>query len=340
MPEKVKATINKLYKYVPGNTILTRPKGSVTDASWVVWLNQYLDTLFDGIFVDRLWRDEATKDMSLLSASQDEVILFDATDSLRRDITDCLDWQYNPFLHLPPVLHELKMLMQRFFTTNTLFHAGDLWEHSTWACLWAERIVDILGLQCNIDIKVLSALALIHDIGKCNPEACERRKDSFHYYNQPQHPKVGKEFIVKERPFPVDMDALLAYLFEGKLTPEEVGFVVESHWDLGPVLSAWVRQNKQHSVITRYADQHKGMSEKMVKYLFFTSVADILAAQPPNRQVTMENIASRYWPITNLPRHYKGDQVMENRVGITDLQDLSLFYRQLFPADDQRMEIP
>jgi hypothetical protein len=344
MPLAVQETITKIYLWTPGKSYLTRPKGTVTDASWVVWMKTNLNPLFDGIFVDRLWREEKGKgveNLSLLHASQDEVILFDATNSLVRATFDSNDWQYSFFIHLPVPLQELKTEMQKYMTTNKNFHAGDLWEHSVWSCLWAERICDILNIHCpDVDNKTLSALALIHDIGKCNPDACSKEMNKYTYYAQPNHPKFGADLIRKNSTYlGVNIPQLMKYLFgHSSMTLEDIAFVVESHWDLGPALSAWFKNHRRHSDILAYAEKHAGKKELTVKYLFLVSVADILAAQPPTVTALLQNVTSRYWPIVNVPRKYKGDFVMQNRVGITDMSDIKAFFFQLFPSTDH-MEI-
>jgi len=343
----VRANLATLYGYAPGVMMLTRPKGTKTESTWVRWLAVETRPLFDGVFVDRFWRtDKVRTGTSLQVASQDEVILFDACQVLERDCQNPLDWQHSPFLHLPDPLHMLRVQMGHYVTTNRNFHAGNLWEHSIWACLWTERLPLMMGDTSITEetTKMWSAVALLHDIGKCCPSACEKRgTHEFVYFAQPKHPQVGADYIEQKMPFPLVQDNgeivsdalfmanLLAVLGLDRIPAAEVAQIVRSHWDLGPVLQKWKSCAFSPHIVRAYFDSlDASMSEGQKRCLFFVSAADILAAQPPSPLVAMQNVASRFWPLVNVPRAYGGVNVLQNRIGLASAADLVLFYRQAF----------
>lgn len=340
-PSAVRNTIRTLYGFSPGVKLLTRPKGSKTDASWVKWLASETDALFDGVFVDRFWRDmNERSSYSLQIASQDEVILFDACSVLTRNLTNPLDWQHSPFLHLPRAIHLLRKQMTHYKTTNIRSHAGNLWEHSIWSCLWVERLPHLMGVDHVDDaiVKRWAAIALLHDLGKCRPDLCQQRGDTFVYYAQPNHPKMGKNYLTGQEPFPmiqddgrVVADAMFIPSLLETLGLEEwvddAALVLLRHWDLGPLLRTWKMRGFSTSVAASF---FPGIDTEVKKCLFFVSLADILAAQPPSPQIPMQNVASRFWPLVNVPRNYKGAQIYEKRIGLTCLSDAVLFYHQVF----------
>lgn len=348
-PDAVRQSLATLYGFRPGVRTLSRRKGSVTDVSWVEWLRRRFDRTFDGVFVDRLWRDpERTTDLSLRGASQDEVILFDATECLRRRLEDPLDWQHSPFLHLSSAIHELRVQMGRYETTNARFHAGNLWEHSVWSCLWAERLPALLGIPEPPFLASVSALALLHDIGKCRPEECLRRGDRWVYFSQPRHPEAGADLLSGRAPFPrIDDDGNVAPdgAFVGRLLRdlgldgEEAAWIAERHWDLGPVLARWKRSGccprlardfVAETLEKKKKKEGRGKSGGFddVLKLLLVSLADVLAAQPPHPSTPMVNLASRFWPVVNVPRVYKGVSAVSERLGLTGSDEMRLFFHQ------------
>jgi len=335
MPDDVKESVAKLFSWHPERpNELIRPKTKKTDRTWAEWIRKVVPSVVAGIFVAQLWRTSER-----LASSQDEFILFNATTDLERCLTDPHDWQHVPFKHVPLALTQLESTMRHYVTQNVAVHSGDLWEHSVWSCLWAERLTTILFDYGDPDVfsekeeKQLSAMALIHDIGKCNPSACQHRGTFFTYFAQQQHPEVGSQYISGDLAFPSEepfLPQLMSYL---GLETRETAFIVKHHWELGPLLRKWVLADKSPSVAASFRQVFpQGTPTRWLKKLFLVSSADMLATQPPDPGVCKKNIASRFWPLANVPRKHKGTFLFAQRIGFHNLEDLKRFFRQVFPV--------
>jgi hypothetical protein len=112
-----------------------------------------------------------------------ELVLCNPLEYLRRDYSDKHDWQHNPqelsYLEKRPHLGKFIHEMQRYISYNVAFHAGDLYEHSVWTCLYAEELCnnfarDTSFIPLYIRSKfsdehfkrLISTIAFFHDIGK------------------------------------------------------------------------------------------------------------------------------------------------------------------------------
>jgi hypothetical protein len=140
--------------------------------------------------------------------------------------------------HLSLLLDDMK----EYKTTNTVFHAGHLYEHSIWV---ARAVINLLRSRCAQDIalnynliKILVVAGLLHDIGKAGDL-------QFVFFEKRAHPETGFLYItgnnyVKYCIKKTGGEFIFKNLFEElNFSPNEkalVAIIAGMHHDLGALM--------------------------------------------------------------------------------------------------------
>jgi hypothetical protein len=191
---------------------------------------------------------------------------------------------------------------EKYKTTNTDFHAGDLIEHSTWAAfyvndlftnldmdnplhkVWKQTIVDEAERNgVTIDYqKVLILSAFLHDIGKGGGGKTT-------YYDKPDHEMIGATYINMKSYRDVNGDGIdLEQMFNDfNLTQLEIDIItvlVEGHWLIGKVIT---KPDKAENFVKEFEKIYKAYINDPNMYLFklvammqlIICIADVMATK-------------------------------------------------------------
>lgn len=124
--------------------------------------------------------------------------------------------------------------LQKYKTTNTEFHSGDVLEHSIWSALYTnhffsvnDKIIQEIDRRLR---KTLVAASLLHDIGKGGDE-------QYIFFDKPSHPEVGARYLdTGLYPNPViNLRKVVDELGETEHY-KLITFLVRWHWMIGDVL--------------------------------------------------------------------------------------------------------
>ena len=281
-----------------------------------------------------------------------EFIFCNALKYMSRDLENVMDWQYNK--NMKNIINNPNNIisqMSLYETTNVDFHSGNLLEHSIWSLLFMEfylnKNIYTMNWINNIDKKVISFTAFIHDIGKMNVNnsniKVNNKRKKFIYFNVPDHPKIGGEYILEGKKMPIFDFELnqIGYLDINNLFYEYgipieykylIATLIDLHWYYGKdVVGNYNNSNKTENEIidilnkynnkcfsifqTYFPDNFKTKENyiSMIKALILLSIIDVEATQPYgiNRiergNIKELNKESIYYPnITNLPKKYRG----------------------------------
>lgn len=283
-----------------------------------------------------------------------ETILCNAFDWIERDLTNVLDWQHvgdsgNDYIRI--FMQQLGL----YQTTNVNFHSGDLLQHSIWSLLFAEYIMKTSGLNHPVitddQKKAIAFAAFIHDIGKMAPQQTtevfpNNKLKKFIYFDIPTHPKIGSDYIQNGIPVynpddltntgTIDIDQLFTVFNINIAYKDFVRLAILYHWDFGNALKRFNSTQRLYAndigraYLQTLKDVAYGISEDNFRFavymLLVVSIADINATQPYGKDRIIQNPAqlnkvSSYFPfITNMPKQYRGGNVVEisslNTIGI------------------------
>ena len=279
-----------------------------------------------------------------------EFVFCNAFKWLERDVTNTHDWQYNPVLQ--NVTGDIKVYLDQlnlYECTNINFHSGNLLEHSVWSLLWAEYILEgrdeFKDFAINIGDEFKRAIAFaafIHDIGKMEPEnhrennIYNEKRDKYIYFDVPNHPRYGFDYIMKTSNFPVysnneivshiDIDNLFNQFGVNLKYKNLIADIILLHWGFGNSLKRLnANPGDLNQILSEYSESfyetispHVNNSVDFrfgIYALIVVSMSDILATQPygMNRitktRPSPDNINKRStnFPfISNITKNYKG----------------------------------
>ena len=241
-----------------------------------------------------------------------EFITCNAILYLERDLSDNIDIFYDPEIYTPKVRILLDQ-MKYYETTNTNFHAGNLFQHSIWALLFTESLtgkIKKLGDGSSIPEKlkrIIVASGLIHDIGKMSPENCimNINRNKYMYHAIKDHPEIGSRYFdigipvldenlqVKSRLMPSDI--LIEMVPD--ITDREIDIardVVANHWafsvDVIRLKNINASQSEYREAIKKYASIFDDSKDRILSAIatMIVSISDVQASQP----FTMDKLSS------------------------------------------------
>lgn len=205
-----------------------------------------------------------------------EFILCNSLKWLKRDLTNPIDWQYNP-VPQPPEYAKYMAQVDLYKTANVNFHAGNLTEHSIWTLLFTEKLLKGIpaGLDASI-MKLIGFTAFVHDIGKVAPNdrgiQVNNIRKQFVYFDIKEHPTIGSDYILEKIPFPMlnpDLTPMngeklhMKTLFEEFEIPYNVinrvfvATIVELHWIFGnDVVRAYNENERTYDVFMKLVEKY------------------------------------------------------------------------------------
>ena len=161
---------------------------------------------------------------------------------------------------------------EKYKTTNTDFHAGDLIEHSTWAAfyvndlftnldmnnplhnVWNQSIVDEAERNgINIDYqKVLILAAFLHDIGKGGD-------GNTNYYDKPDHEITGATYIDLNsyrdiNSNRIDLEKMFNDFGLSELEVNIIKVLIGGHWLIGKVIKM---DNKSENFVKEFESVYR-----------------------------------------------------------------------------------
>jgi len=190
---------------------------------------------------------------------------------LERNLSHPQDWQYSIAIDstIQPNLSRLITSMKMFKTTNVNFHSGDLYEHSVWTLLWAEKLAKqqpVFPPEINFGstfdrlfelTKMGIIVSFIHDIGKqatdIHGEVFKKvDKDEYVFYDVTNHSFIGAGYIGKDQLAPpIQMrpgPSLTGFLqevginhFDPIRDPALIAFLIYTHRDFGTMVLRSIR---------------------------------------------------------------------------------------------------
>jgi len=248
---------------------------------------------------------------------------------LERDLSSPKDWQHFNTKMAPLEVVKLLNQMRLYKSINIDFHSGDLFEHSIWSLLFAERLTTntYFGQQLPVEFaKKIAATALLHDIGKMDPNNSKvsKRKSDYVYFSIKEHPRTGSDYILGNKQIPIldpttleqvsviNMPELLGEL--GFVSSDVVALakVVDMHWEFGLFLDMW--DEVSDKAVDMYINKVGNEPYAFFLVIVLVSVADVLASQPygVNNLTAELNHHSRFFPyISNVPKKYRGGNLAD-----------------------------
>lgn len=181
-------------------------------------------------------------------------------DKLKRSYRNEKDWQYIDYKKIP---HNITLLLDEFTkyeTTNVNFHSGNLIQHSIWTMLYSEYISKQIEQKFpGMNRQAISFIALLHDIGKVNPNdpgiIRNLTRKKFIYSAQPEHPRIGAIYVQEDKipkvdPMTLQIDGYISMpgLFqEAGIEDYEnikniVSFIIDMHWYFGDMVLRHITQ--------------------------------------------------------------------------------------------------
>ena len=273
-----------------------------------------------------------------------EVVLCNSILYLSRDVDDQLDLFFDPRRYCDsgmPAVCTLLTQMRLYETTNTNFHSGNLLEHSIWTLLFAESLTNKLINDRNRSTdaltdrekKIIIAAALVHDIGKLDPQHCEKNaiRNRYIYYDLKDHPKIGATYFETGIPILDDNLEISGSLsprdilreMVPEITDDEIGVireVVRIHWLFSYDVIRLVQSGDKElpQAIDKYTSNFREMKNPVFAAIatMIVSISDVEASQPFTElklnDVKTQNdiysiLHSKIFPsITSKPKIYKG----------------------------------
>jgi hypothetical protein len=270
-----------------------------------------------------------------------EFIFCNPFNFLKRNLNDKGDVHFFDRNILPKQVNLLFEQMDKYQTTNTNFHSGDLLQHSIWSLLFSEFIIGQMKTANIIFkderfMKLIGITALVHDIGKMIPTDDEHTVKNIStkkilYFDIPNHSQIGAEYI-KNGKIPklddnlniigeFDIHKVLLELLPDMTADEkemiEIATQKQLHFSKDLLQKFVDNKNLQKYELKEFMD-HFPKNENGVKtfFLFFIiSLADILALQPysQNQLANLDSdeirflLRSKLFPfISTVPKKYRG----------------------------------
>lgn len=343
VPDEIKNTINRMFdfkgnfhfdslKFGEINVVKGRTSFSDVDFKFSQWLCSFAEK---EKYVGYAANNIINNDRSIFHL---EFMICNSPKWLKRNLENPSDWQYNS--QKPKgMLNILLSQFSLFKTTNVDFHSGNLYEHSIWSLLFAEKLVlsplfpGMPALSKETQ-KFIAGIAFIHDIGKLDPENCKKTAKGFVYHTLPKHPEIGEKIITGEKKLTVfnkqleavgffDIQSLLKELGYQPSDYTVIGDMIGLHWEFGFYVSQLQRlisenntqiTEQQFELAARAFITKVGNRSFMFYYgLIVISIADILASQPfTDFLPKYQNAVSRFFPgISNVPKKYRGGNVKD-----------------------------
>jgi len=337
VPESTRADIKRMFSLAPNGTV---------DVSTYGWDTIHImhkkrrseyrhDKAFAQWFADLARREGYAGYAANVQIDSDsklpifhlEFMIVDAPRYLKRRVDNPLDWFYIKRDRSVDIVERFLEQIKLYKTSNVDFHAGDLYEHSVWSVLYAEKLMRLLGPELNKQEgykRFVATAAFLHDIGKMCPEKSEAsRPDGFVYYSIPTHPKIGGDYIRGERDLPVvdpktmkitgifDVKALLDALGVSDGAVEWLARIVDLHWLLGTYVSEGKTGPSDRDAYIDQLSFREADGSRLNPYIYYYAVitvsrADVMASQSFGGRMKQ----SQYLPfLSNVPKRYRGGNV-------------------------------
>jgi hypothetical protein len=240
---------------------------------------------------------------------------------LSRDIFDENDCQYFKLDKLEKYTKMYINTLLCYVTTNVFFHGGNLFEHSIWALLYAEKYIEEEDMfkMLKPDKRLVCIIAFLHDIGKIQ-KTNKKKNNKYYYHTHENHPFVGAEYITNDK-----YRNLLVELGVHKYQ-NLISHIIKNHMYIGTV---YMNYKAEKFTLTKKIKNEilmKNYTSKEINILLFIYLCDVSAMQSfPN--INNVNAKSTIIPgISNVPQKYPGIQLDLKSIKkfITLIQDISV----------------
>ena len=294
-----------------------------------------------------------------------EFIFCNPFNFLKRNLDDEGDVHFFNRNILPKQLKLLFEQMDKYQTTNTNVHSGDLLQHSIWCLLFSEFIMaqmktaNIL-LKDERFMKLIGITALVHNIGKMVPADDEHTVKNITtkkilYFDIPNQPQIGAEYI-KNGIIPqlddnlniignFNIHQVLLELLPDMTADEkemiEIAILNQTHFKKDLLQKFISNKTLQKFELKEYLDLFPKNANVIKTFFlcFIISLADILALQPYSRN-QLSNLDkdeikfllhSKLFPfISTLPKKYRGTSYPNDINALQNgIEILSLFILSL-----------
>ena len=128
--------------------------------------------------------------------------------------------------------------MEKYKTTNSDFHSGDVIQHSIWSALYMNLFKIQSGIVKDIPKKyryLMVVAAVLHDIGKCGDNV-------FTFFDKPAHPEIGGYYFEKGKYINIDLKQVIEE-YDLKNHYTTIYFLVRWHWMIGGIIKDFESKN-------------------------------------------------------------------------------------------------
>lgn len=240
-----------------GETVFARKRDAVTagrlsvnvvDTLFTDWLCQNMPKL-DGycaadITLERRFGALPTGQAEVVTTKRfhGEMALCNPFNLLSRNYDSPQDWQHMNLTGAPQTVRQFMGQLSLYETINNNFHSGNLFEHSIWTLLSAEKFFAPMAPQSPAVYMYGCFLAFIHDIGKMvHPKADGTSTEVYYnvarqkyiYFDVRDHPQIGARYWMSDS-IPLMNPAIDPFSPVGYLSPQQMardmGIILIPEW--------------------------------------------------------------------------------------------------------------
>jgi hypothetical protein len=249
---------------------------------------------------------------------------------LERDLNSNLDWQFFDYSKVPSETKKLLEQMKLYKSININTESGDLFEHSIWTLLFAEKLLEVKNSKFifkdekteNFLKKKIIAISFLLNVGKIDPEnnlVMKKRKKDFIYFKLPDNKKAGIEYINGKKKIPflnsetlnfesfIDMSKILNE-FDISSDITIISYLINNFLQLQKWLFNWKETEAEVDELLTLLKEKTIDNNDYLYALLIVSLADLLARESYKSFENEEkNISSFFFPfISNVPKKYRG----------------------------------
>jgi len=197
-------------------------------------------------------------------------------------------------------------------TTNTSFHAGDLYQHSIWTACVIQQWFEENSFWCEglteQDKKLAMLTALLHDIGKAGDLY-------FNYFDKENHPEIGFKYLLGKKKYRIDYQNTFDFsqFFENlgisKNDQKTIAFLVSAHHEFGKIMKRHLtpeKASKKYRERLSNLAEDFSVDERLFKLAILISVADVKATQKPSDLIESISIFDHTIPCNNCDATHPG----------------------------------